>query len=96
MDEGTNVISPKMISMWAVRPVLIDLAEDPKSRKMSKDFNEGRHRRTSTKGVAEGFRRRASPKDLDEGLLRRIRRRSWTKDFDKEEAAKGLSRWILL
>ena len=75
MDEGTNVISPKMISIWAVRPVLIDLAEDPKSRKMPKDFDEGRRRRISTKGVAEGLGRRSSAEDSAEVLDERLRRR---------------------
>ena len=68
-----------MISIWAVRPVLIDLAKGPKPRKMTKVFCEGAAeglgRRTSTKDVAEGLGRRFSAKDsakaLDEGFQRR-------------------------
>ena len=75
MDEGSKVISLEMRSIWAVRPVLIDLTKGPKPRKMSKVFCEGCCQRTSTKDAAEGLGRSSSAKDSAEALDERLRRR---------------------
>ena len=79
MDEGTNVISREMISIWAVRPVLIDLAEGPKSRKMSKDFRGGGRQRTWMKDFDEGRRRRTWTKVFCGGFGGGLGRKTSTK-----------------